>query len=102
MPRSAYSDDAVFKGCIIPLYSIFRTFSNRHPSKLKMLTRLSETPDNGDSYGVEKIEQISNVIDSYSSQLWDINQKVRMKALIRQKYRSAFVQMPLSEPSNTS
>ncbi|KAJ5980086.1 hypothetical protein N7481_007384 [Penicillium waksmanii] len=41
-----------------------------------MLTKLPETPDNGESHGFENAEEISRVIDSYSSQLWDINQKI--------------------------
>jgi hypothetical protein len=48
-----------------------------------MLTKLPETPDKGESHDFENAEEISSVIDSYSSQLWDINQKVstlRVKA----------------------
>lgn len=42
-----------------------------------MLTKLPETSDKGESHGFENAEEISRVIDSYSSQLWHINQKVR-------------------------
>lgn len=42
-----------------------------------MLYQLTETPDNGENHGFENAEEISSLIDSYSSQLWDINQEVR-------------------------
>jgi hypothetical protein len=54
-------------------------FSQASPCKAKseMLSKLPETPDNGEIHGFENAEEISHVIDLYSSQLWDINQKVR-------------------------
>ncbi|KAJ5578607.1 uncharacterized protein N7459_007571 [Penicillium hispanicum] len=41
-----------------------------------MLIKLSEKPGGGERHTVEDNEAISRVIDSYSSQLWDINQKI--------------------------
>lgn len=81
-PRSAYN--CVLKPFLSPCFFWVLLRVDSFKGEETMSTTPCERPENGEIHTVEDIEEISRIIDLYSSQLWEINQKVQLPGLAKE------------------